>query len=183
MSQEFVDKLPIRCVLPVDYAKTGSAAMAYVDAKQIVRAVSILYDAEYFLEDLTGIDVEEGFEVLYHFDHFEKPGRITLRVRVPHDEATIPSIAAIYQGAEWHERETTDFYGISFEGNPNPVPLLLPEEGDIHPLLRVEKKRARVSITTLVGDTLATDCPDMAPAPEPEEKEAEGGASPEDETE
>jgi len=34
----------------------------------------------YFLEDVTCLDHEEGLVVLYHFDHYDNPGRVTVRV-------------------------------------------------------------------------------------------------------
>jgi NADH-quinone oxidoreductase subunit C len=48
----------------------------------------------------------------------------------------------VFQGAEWHERETTDFYGITFAGNPNPIPLLLIPEMKGHPLQKDDGARA-----------------------------------------
>ena len=51
----------------------------------------------------------------------------------------VPSISNIYHGADWHERETRDFYGVVFSGHPNLKPLLLDEEdADFHPLLKEE---------------------------------------------
>jgi len=46
----------------------------------------------------------------------------------------VPTISAVFPGANWHERETHDFFGIRFAGHPNLIPLLLPEDADYHPL-------------------------------------------------
>jgi hypothetical protein len=52
-------------------------------------------------------------------------------------------VAAVFQGAEWHEREAADFFGLVFRGNPNPVPLLLPHDyPGPPPLLRTENTAA-----------------------------------------
>jgi NADH-quinone oxidoreductase subunit C len=40
----------------------------------------------------------------------------------------------VFPGANWHERETHDFFGIVFLGHPDLSPLLLPEDADFHPL-------------------------------------------------
>ena len=57
----------------------------------------------------------------------------------------MPSIAGIFHGAEWHERETRDFHGVNFEGNPNLIPLLMdPDMADCFPLRKDEKSRAKV---------------------------------------
>jgi len=54
---------------------------------------------------------------------------------------SLPSICDIYQGANWHERETRDLYGVNFDGHPNLKPLLLSDEDqDFHPLLKEEEK-------------------------------------------
>jgi len=78
----------------------------------------------------------DELEAVYDFNHYESFFRVTLRVRTPRTSPEIPSIAAIYPGANWHERETHDFFGISFSGHPYLVPLLLPEDADFHPLLK-----------------------------------------------
>jgi NADH-quinone oxidoreductase subunit C len=46
----------------------------------------------------------------------------------------LPTLSAIYPGADWHERETHDFFGVIFSGHPDLTPLLLPEDADFHPL-------------------------------------------------
>jgi len=53
----------------------------------------------------------------------------------------VPSIAAVFGGAEWHERELCDFFGVNFEGNPNPAPLLLAEDETSRPLRKDDRAR------------------------------------------
>ena len=50
----------------------------------------------------------------------------------------VPSVAPLYPAADWHERETRDMFGIVFDGHPNLVPLLLPEDMTDHYPLRKE---------------------------------------------
>jgi len=73
---------------------------------------------------------------VYDFNHYESLCRVTIRTRVPRSKPEIPTISQIYPGANWHERETHDFFGINFVGHPYLVPLLLPEDADFHPLLK-----------------------------------------------
>ncbi|MFW5836482.1 MAG: NADH-quinone oxidoreductase subunit C [Desulfovibrionaceae bacterium] len=143
--------------------KTGQAAQLRVTAEQLVPAAESLVKAGYFLEDVSGLDVQEGFELTYHFDHMDKPGRITLRLVTPHDEAKVPSLANLISAADWHERETWDFFRVEFEGHPNLKPLLL-VPGDEPPLLKDPKKRMP-----------ACDVSPAYPQPEPEPDE-EGDA-------
>jgi NADH-quinone oxidoreductase subunit C len=46
----------------------------------------------------------------------------------------VPTISHVHPGANWHERESHDFFGIIFTGHPGLLPLLLPEDADFHPL-------------------------------------------------
>jgi NADH-quinone oxidoreductase subunit C len=90
-----------------------------------------------YLRCLSGVDwQEEGLEVVYHLWSFNKAHKLTVKTRVPTDDARVPSMAALYPAAEWHERETRDMYGIVFEGHPNLVPLLLPDDMTDHFPLR-----------------------------------------------
>ena len=64
----------------------------------------------------------------------------------PREAAEFPSIASVFHGAEWHERETRDFYGFTYTGNPNFIPLLMPETmPDVHPLAKEESARASLA--------------------------------------
>ena len=128
-------------------ARTGSAWLAFIAPEVLEDAARAFLAAGYHLEDVSGIECAEAAVSVYHFDHFDAPGRVTLAVGVAHDNASFPSIASIYQGAEWHERETTDFFGFQYAGNPNPVPLLLADDmGDVNPLRKSESARAPLRV-------------------------------------
>jgi NADH-quinone oxidoreductase subunit C len=143
--------------------QTGQAAQLRVTKEQLVPAAETLVQAGYFLEDVSCLDVQEGFELTYHFDHMDNPGRITLRLLTSHEEASVPSIAHVASAADWHERECYDFFRVNFEGHPNLKALLL-VPGDDPPLLKTKKERMPVHDVSLVY-----------PQPEPE-PEAEGEA-------
>ncbi|MFJ7411800.1 NADH-quinone oxidoreductase subunit C [Streptomyces sp. NPDC098077] len=71
--------------------------------------------------------------------------RLMVRTTVPHDAALLPSAIDVYAGAAWHERETHEMFGVSFEGHPHLVPLLLPEGFEGHPLRKDFVLAARVA--------------------------------------
>ena len=147
--------LDILYLAKCDAAKTGQTWQAFLPAGSLVRAAERLLKANYFIEDICAVDCVEGFVVVYHFDHFEAPGRVTLRVVVPHAAPQLPSIAGIFSGAEWHERETRDFHGVLFEGNPNFIPLLIdPEMADCFPLRKEEKARAKAKAMLEAGEVI-----------------------------
>jgi len=66
--------------------------------------------------------------------------RHRLRVKVGCDEgdATVPSVTSLFPTANWHERETFDFYGIDFAGHPDLTRILLPADWEGHPLRKDE---------------------------------------------
>lgn len=138
---QWLEGLNTACIAKCDFDVTGETASIFLDGAWIKAAARRFYKQGYFLEDVTCLDMEEGFVVLYHFDNFDSPGRITVRVIADREDPTVPSIADIYQGAEWHERECMDFYPVIFKGNPNPSRLLLPEDMTEKPLVKPEDKR------------------------------------------
>ena len=145
------------CRTAADFEHTGCHWYAHVEPAKLLDAVKVMDSKGFFLEDLLGLDTKEGIEIVYHFDHFHTPGRVTVRVLVRHDTPELPSIAAVYPGAEWHERETADFFGVVFTDIPNPMPLLLDDAHDgPPPLLKAEKNR--VSIYSLFPNYDIVDC-------------------------
>ena len=48
--------------------------------------------------------------------------------------ATVPSIIDVFAGADWHEREAHEMFGIVFDGHPNLAHIYLPTEFEGHPL-------------------------------------------------
>ena len=141
--------IPARSRMARDYPRTGCRAVLAVDADDLRPAVQQLFDRGYFLEDITGVDVAEGLLLLYHFDHYASAQRLALKLIVSHAVHTAPSIAAIFSGADWHERECFDFFGIQFEGHPGLKPLLLPEELNLHPLLKEKGRKSLYGLLAL----------------------------------
>lgn len=122
-----------------DYSVHGYHLDAQIDPDQVVDAVTILDENEFFIESITGVDwIKEGqLEVVYDFSRYDFDlCRVVIRTRVDRDKPEVPTITNVYAGANWHERETHDFFGIKFIGHPHLIPLLLPEDADFHPLLK-----------------------------------------------
>ncbi|MGY4390241.1 NADH-quinone oxidoreductase subunit C [Streptomyces sp. TE12347] len=88
-----------------------------------------------------------GFRICAHVASLEnhRVRRLLLRTTVPHSAASLPSAVAVYAGAEWHERETFEMFGVTFTDHPHLVPLLLPENFEGHPLRKDFVLAARVA--------------------------------------
>ena len=68
------------------------------------------------------------FETIYNLLSLTQNLRITLKVRLPEENLKVPSVVGVWPTANWHERETYDFYGIEFVGHPDLTRILLPED-------------------------------------------------------
>jgi NADH-quinone oxidoreductase subunit C len=111
-----------------------------VAANEIVPLVRFLRDdprlAFINLTDVCGVDWpqrEKRFDVVYHLLSPHHNARI--RVKIATDESTpVPSITAVFPGADWFEREAYDFYGILFTGHPDLRRILTDYGFEGHPL-------------------------------------------------
>ncbi len=119
-----------------DFALKGYHATATVRAEEVVAAAQKLDREGFAIDTITGVDwlAENQMEVVYDFFHPTKFFRAVVRARIPRENPEIPTIRAVFPGADWHERETHDFFGIKFLGHPNLTPFLLPEDATYHPL-------------------------------------------------
>ena len=120
----------------VDYAARGYHCEATISPDQVVAAAELLDKEGLALDTITGVDwlAEGQMEVVYDFFHPARALRAVVRTRVPRDNPELPTIHKVFPGANWHEREAHDFFGIRFLGHPNLTPFLLPEDATYHPL-------------------------------------------------
>jgi NADH:ubiquinone oxidoreductase subunit C len=108
-----------------------------VEAQDWVRALRAARDdlGCHYFDWLSAVDLgDEGFRIVAHVWSLDRHDGILVRTLVARDAASLPTVTSVYRGADWHERETHEMFGIDFVGHPNLVPLLLPEQFDGHPL-------------------------------------------------
>ena len=88
-----------------------------------------------FFDFLCGVDEEEaGLGVVLHVYSTSHRHHVQVRTVVPREGGHLPTVSDLWAGANWHERETAELFGVLFDGHPNLAKLLLPEEFDGHPL-------------------------------------------------
>ncbi len=171
MSVEWIQEFPVIARSRMAPERTGLVHSLFIDPQELLNAVRHLHDGGYFIEDVSVVDASEGFLVVYHFDHDATPGRIALRVLLSHAKPEVPTISGIFSGADWHERECHDFFGVIFTGHPNPAPLLLPEDADFHPLLKKPEERKRLADIMAPGEVETATPAFEALFPKPSEGE------------
>ena len=75
-----------------------------------------------YLTDITGIhypEQEKPIGVIYHIHSLVNNVRLRLKVFLADADVHIPTATTIWNGANWMERETYDFFGVQFDGHPD----------------------------------------------------------------
>ncbi|MEU7893430.1 NADH-quinone oxidoreductase subunit C [Nonomuraea sp. NPDC049152] len=118
-----------------------------VAAADWIELLTFCRDSGYeFFDWLTGVDEPPaGFDIVAHVYNPSTHDRLLLRTRVSHTDPRLPSAVGVYRGANWHERETFEMFGVVFEEHPYLVPLLLPDGFEGHPLRKDFVLAARVA--------------------------------------
>jgi NADH-quinone oxidoreductase subunit C len=90
-----------------------------------------------YLTDITGIHYPEqelAIGVIYHLHSLTHNVRIRIKVFLSAANPSIPSATTLWQGANWMERETFDFYGVQFEGHPDLRRILNVDDMTVFPM-------------------------------------------------
>ncbi|MFL6090724.1 MAG: NADH-quinone oxidoreductase subunit C [Aeromicrobium sp.] len=90
-----------------------------------------------FCSSVSGVhyphDAGRELHAVYHLLSMSYHRRIRLEVTTPDDDRHIPSVVGVYPTADWHERETWDFFGIVFDAHPALTRILMPDDWIGHP--------------------------------------------------
>lgn len=100
-----------------------------------IKPESLVKVATYIFKDLearfniaSGVDARTHIEILYHFSIEYLNVLISLRVKLDRKNPAIDSLAQVFKGANWIEREMYELLGIDFKGHPDLRRLLLADE-------------------------------------------------------
>jgi len=142
-----------------------------VPAADVPAVLEYLRDrAEFdFLADVTAIDwsekVSPRFTVVYHLFSTASHEYVRIAADCPDDAApAVPSVTRLWPGANWHERETFDMFGINFAGHPD-LRRILMWDGYPHFPLRKEFPLAGIETTLPDPDVVAATHAKVKPAP------------------
>ncbi|HLT86948.1 MAG TPA: NADH-quinone oxidoreductase subunit C [Sphingobacterium sp.] len=90
-----------------------------------------------YLTDITAVhypNEERDFCVVYHVHNLLQNLRLRIKVFISGPTPTIPSATPLWNGANWMERETYDFFGVVFEGHPDLRRILNMDELEVFPM-------------------------------------------------
>ncbi|VAW19342.1 NADH-ubiquinone oxidoreductase chain C [hydrothermal vent metagenome] len=124
----------------IDLASSFGELTLTIKREAVLDVIRFLRDDSHLhfisLIDICGVDYPgrlNRFDVVYHLLSPKRNARI--RIKLATDEATpVASITEIFPGANWHEREAYDFFGILFSGHPDLRRILTDYGFDGHPM-------------------------------------------------
>jgi NADH-quinone oxidoreductase subunit C len=100
----------------------------------------LLHDPALRFEIFSGVsgvhypaDVGRELSAVYHLVSITHNRRLRLEVRAPDSDPHVPSVTPVYPAANWHERETWDFFGLIFDGHPALTRIEMPDDWLGHP--------------------------------------------------
>jgi NADH-quinone oxidoreductase subunit C len=92
-----------------------------------------------FLTDITAVHYPEkkhGIAIVYHLHNMVQRMRVRVKVFIDQHEPAIPTATSLWDGANWMERETYDFFGVKFEGHPDLRRILNMDDLGVFPMLK-----------------------------------------------
>lgn len=109
-----------------------------VDKEQVPAVLEFLRDDPDCLLDqlslLSGVQYDDRFECVYHILSTTHKHDLVVKAHLDKDDPHVPTASFVHPTANWHERETYDLIGITFDGHPDPRRIYLPDDWEGHPL-------------------------------------------------
>ena len=97
---------------------------------------AIDWDNEVSVGEAPKDSVSPSFEIITCLSDLSNTNLITLSTSITKSDPKIDSLVEIYAGANWHEREAYEMFGINFENHPNLEKLCLPDGYEGNPMLK-----------------------------------------------
>lgn len=81
-----------------------------------------------------GYPYRPAMDLLWVFFSVAERARVFVRLELPREGISAPSLVPLFKSADWQEREAFDLLGIRFDGHPNLIKILTPDFTQGHPL-------------------------------------------------
>lgn len=164
-----------------DTVKVRLPAEAWVDAHLTARdeldlvffswLSAIDWSNEVAAGDPLNDEVTERIELLSALSEVVEGNLVILSTDLDAESPSIPSLIDVYAGANWHEREAHEMFGIDFEGHPNLIHLYLPDSFIGNPLRKTYPLLSR-EVKPWPGKVDVEAMPENAEEPSTENPEA-----------
>lgn len=87
------------------------------------------------VSSVCGVDTKTAFQTVYHISSYQNKVVAEIVVgNISYDQPEVESITPLWGGANWHERETYDMFGIRFLNHPKMERLLLADDFTFFPM-------------------------------------------------
>ncbi len=133
----------IRRLVPSDQVEVATEhgqITAFVPVERLLTVVAALrtdpkaaYEMPVTMTCVDWPERDPRYDVLYFLRSLVYNDLVAIGVRAS-EETEIPSLAKLFPGMEWHERECFDLFGLRITDHPNLIRILLPEDWEGHPL-------------------------------------------------
>ena len=119
---------------------------------EVLRTLRNLPKPYVMLYDLSAVDERlrthrdglpaADFTVFYHLLSIERNSDVMIKVALSENDLHIPTATGIWVNANWYEREVWDLFGITFDGHPHLIRIMMPYNWEGHPLRKDYHARA-----------------------------------------
>ena len=141
-NQDVLQKITVRFAERITVPTEPSGLITFETSKEDIAEVLryLKEDKELqfvYLTDITAVHYPEQalpIGVVYHIHSLVNNVRVRIKVFLQSEQPTIPTATTLWEGANWMERETYDFFGIIFEGHPNLVRILNVDDMTVFPM-------------------------------------------------
>jgi NADH/F420H2 dehydrogenase subunit C len=124
MEKQKVTELILSKIPGIEIAEGKQFLTLTVDKSQLLQLSAILKDTPELLFDYlfceSAVDYSDRFEMVYHLDSTKHRHQIVMKSKITDkNNPVIDSVCKVWIGAEYHEREIFDLFGIKFSGHPD----------------------------------------------------------------
>jgi NADH-quinone oxidoreductase subunit C len=101
--------------------------------QEAMRALRDVHGYRYYVLG-SCVESEASLDVVHAVRNLDSGDTLFVKVALDREQPAVDSIAFIFAGAEWQEREIFDLFGVSFTAHPDLRRLLMPDDYVGHPL-------------------------------------------------
>ncbi|MCQ2055999.1 MAG: NADH-quinone oxidoreductase subunit C [archaeon] len=142
---EFGDKVTFKVPTKKNIRAINEKRRVFIstDRETIFELCKYIHDTLNFEQatSVCAVDYVDHIQIVYHLTNYFTGIMIEISVNIPNEDLHIPSVSSIWEGANWHERETYELFGVIFDGHPKLERLLTSKDYEFYPFRKSYKLR------------------------------------------